>query len=87
MYAEFSYDVVPGSHSNQELLQRIVAEFATKPDGVARLICDLLSDTFICEIQHTQDYESTHRRLVKLRTEPSDQFNYSFSLRRKGAPM
>jgi hypothetical protein len=87
MYAEFSHDIIPGQHSNDDVLTEILKRFATKPDDQPRLRCDVLSDTFICEIATTEDYEKTNQRLSKLRLDLDEQFSYTFSLRRKGDPI
>jgi hypothetical protein len=87
MYAEFSYDLVPGDIPNDRVLLRILACFAEKPNGERRRRCDLLSDTFICEIENTKDYEATNTQLHRLRNETKEQFNYTFSLRSKGDPI
>ena len=87
MYGEFSYDIVPGTVPNDVVLIQMRQEFDLKPNGDARLRCDLLSDTFICEIANTKDYEDTNARLSALRAALGDQFSYTFSLRRKGDPL
>ena len=83
MYAEFSYDLVPGSHPNDEVLTKILEKFDLKPNGDERRRCDLLSDTFICEISNLNDFEATDTQLKKLRTDLDEQFSYTFSLRRR----
>ena len=85
MYAEFSYDIVPGIHPNEEVLARILEKFDVKPNGDERLRCHLLSDTLICEITNLNDFESTNTRLARLRSELDDQFSYTFSLRPRNA--
>jgi len=87
MYGEYSYDIVPGAIPNEVVLLQMLDEFNLKPNGEARLRCSLLSDSFICEIQHSNDYETVHASLEVLRTALGDQFNYTFSLRRKGDPI
>jgi hypothetical protein len=87
MYGEYSYDIVPGVIPNDVVLLQMLDEFNLKPNGKARMRCNLLSDSFICEIQHSNDYETVHARLEALRTALGDQFNYTFSLRRKGDPI
>lgn len=87
MYAEFSYDIVPGTIADEVVLLEVLQEFDMKPNGDARVRCRLLSDTFICEMANSQDYEDTNSRLSALRTALDEQFNYSFSLRRKGDPI
>jgi hypothetical protein len=87
MYGEFSYDIVPGQVPNEVVMLQVLQEFDLKPNGEARLRCSLLSDTFICEIANTQDYEDTNTRLSTLRGLLGDQFCYTFSLRRKGDPI
>jgi hypothetical protein len=87
MYGEFSYDIVPGTIPNEVVLLQVLQEFDLKPNGLPRLRCSLLSDTFICEIANTQDYEDTNGRLNALRNLLANQFSYTFSLRRKGDPI
>jgi hypothetical protein len=87
MYAEFSYDLAPGTFPIEEVLRRILEKFDLKPSGEERRRCHLLSDTFICEIANLNDYEAIHNRLTKLRSETDEQFNYTFSLRPRNAPI
>ena len=87
MYAEFSYDLVPGAHPNDEVLTKILEKFDLKPNGEERRRCDLLSDTFICEISNVNDFEATDTRLRRLRSDLDEQFNYTFSLRARNAPL
>ena len=85
MYAEFSYDLAPGSHPNSEVLARILEKFDLKPNGEERRRCDLLSDTFICEISNLNDFQATETRIKRLRSDLDGQFNYTFSLRPRNA--
>jgi hypothetical protein len=85
MYAEFSYDLVPGSVPNDEVLAKILEKFDVMPNGDERRRCDLLSDTFICEVANLNDFEATHTRLSRLRSDLNEQFNYTFSLRPRNA--
>jgi len=87
MYAEFSYDLVPGGHPNEEVLTKILDKFGLKPNGEERRRCDLLSDTFICEISNLNDFEATDTRLKRLRADLDEQFSYTFSLRARNAPI
>jgi hypothetical protein len=87
MYAEFSYDLVPGTLPNDEVLQKILEKFDVMPSGAERRRCHLLSDTFICEVANLNDFEATHTRLSRLRAELDEQFNYTFSLRPRNALM
>jgi hypothetical protein len=87
MYAEFSYDLIAGQHANDDVLTQILEKFATKPNGEERRRCDLLSDTFICEIANSLDFESVHQRIATLRLTLGEQFNYAFSLRSRGDVM
>ena len=50
MYATLSYDVTAGLTSVDDVRQKILDVFKD------REICDLLSDTLICEIENTADY-------------------------------
>ena len=87
MYAEFSYDLVPGSVPVDEVLTRILEKFDLKPNGEERRRCHLLSDTFICEVSNLNDFEATNTRLSRLRADLDDQFNYTFSLRSRNDPI
>ena len=87
MYAEFSYDLVPGTMPVEEVLTKLLEKFDLKPTGEERRRCHLLSDTFICEIANLNDFEATNTRLTRLRTELDEQFNYTFSLRPRNAPI
>jgi hypothetical protein len=87
MYAEFSYDLVPGTHPNESVLDQILAKFDLLPNGEERRRCHLLSDTFICEITNLNDFEATNTRLSRLRSDLDEQFNYTFSLRPRNAPI
>ena len=87
MYAEFSYDLAPGKHPNEEVLAKILEKFDLKPNGEERRRCDLLSDTFICEMSNLNDFEAIDARVRRLRSELDEQFNYTFSLRPRNAPI
>ena len=87
MYAEFSYDLVPGTHPNDDVLAKILEKFDLKPNGDERRRCDVLSDTFICQITNLNDFETMHTRLTRLRSDLDGQFNYTFSLRPRNAPI
>jgi hypothetical protein len=81
MYAEFSYDLVPGTLPNDQVLDKILEKFDVKPNGDERRRCHILSETFICEISNLNDFESTNNKLSRLRSDLGGQFNYTFSLR------
>jgi hypothetical protein len=87
MYAEFSYDLVPGALTNDIVLSRILERFVLKPNGDERLRCDVLSDSFICEIANAKDFEAINEDLIALREELGEQFSYTFSLHPRGAPI
>jgi hypothetical protein len=87
MYAEFSYDIGPGIHPNEEVLQKILEKFDLLPNGEERRRCHLLSDTFICEMTNLNDFEATNTRLSRLRTDLGEQFNYTFTLHPRNAPI
>lgn len=81
MYAEFSYELVPGTRPVEEVLLQVLDAFALKPGGAERKRCLLLQDSLICEIANLNDFEATNSRLNRLRTDLNGQFNYTFSLR------
>ncbi len=87
MFAEFSYDLVPGPFPLDEVLVKMLEKFDLLPSGQERRRCHLLSDTFICEIANLNDFEATNNRLSKLRSELGEQFNYTFSLRSRNSPL
>jgi hypothetical protein len=87
MYATFSYDIGSGSHPNEEVLQKILEKFDIMPNGDERRRCHLLGDTFICEVANLNDFEATNTRLARLRTDLDEQFNYTFSLHTRNAPL
>ena len=87
MYADFSYDYVPGPLDEGAVLLQVMLQFDFKPNGQERKRSVLLTDAFICEIQNALDYEDIHARLLALRTTLGNQFNYTLSLRRKGDPI
>ena len=51
-------NLMPGTHPSDEVLQKILEKFDLKPNGEERRRCDLLSDTFICEVAN-DDFEAT----------------------------
>lgn len=85
MYAEFSYELVPGTRPVEDVLLQVLEAFALKPDGAERKRCPLLQDSLICEIANLNDFEATNNRLGRLRTDLDGQFNYTFSLRSRNA--
>jgi len=87
MYAAFSYDIAPGTHPNEEVLEKILEKFDLKPNGDERPRCHLLSDTFICEMVNLNDFEATTTRLSRLRLDLDEQFNFTFTLHPRDAPI
>jgi hypothetical protein len=87
MYAEFTYDYVPGPLDEGAVLLQVMLEFDLKPNGQERKRSVLLTDAFICEIQHARDFGDIQSRLAALRTTLGNQFNYTLSLRRKSDPI
>ena len=81
MYATLSYDVSAGPTPIEDLRKKILEVFAD------RATCDLLSDTFICEVQNTADYLALSRKLRKVGTDVDGQFQYVFTLHSAGAPL
>lgn len=81
MYATLSYDVSAGPVPIDEVRLSIIGLFQD------RETCDLLADTFICEIENTADYLAVARDLRRLGTELSGQFHYVFTLHRAGSPL
>lgn len=81
MYATLSYDVNAGTETVDTVRRAIIETFAD------RSTCDLLSDTFICEIETTADYLSMVRKLKKLGNDFPGQFLYVFTLHNTGSPL
>ena len=81
MYATLSYDVSAGPTPIEDLRKLIAEVFED------RATCDLLSDTFICEVQNTADYLALARQLKKVGTDVDGQFQYVFTLHSAGAPL
>jgi hypothetical protein len=81
MYATLSYDVNAGSEPVEDLR---IALFDLFRD---RATCDLLADTFICEIENTADYLALVRKLRKLGHDFEGQFQFVFTLHSAGAPL
>ena len=79
--------MTPGTHPNEEVLEKILEKFDLKPNGEERRRCHLLSDTFICEVTNLNDFEATNTRLSRLRSDLDEQFSYTFSLRPRNAPI
>ena len=81
MYATLSYDVSAGPTPIEEVRRLILEVFED------RGTCDLLSDTFICEVQNTADYLALSRKLRKVGADLDGQFQYVFTLHQAGAPL
>jgi hypothetical protein len=81
MYATLSYDLNAGSAPLEDVRRAIVDLFQD------RLTCDLLSDTFICDIANTADYLGLVRKLRKIGSDFDDQFEFVFTLHRTGDPL
>jgi hypothetical protein len=81
MYATLSYDVNAGAQSVDSVRRAIVVAFA------GRATCDLLADTFICEIGTTSDYLAMVRKLKKIGNEFPGQFLYVFTLHNSGSAL
>jgi hypothetical protein len=81
MYATLSYDVNAGTQSVDTVRQAILAAFSD------RTTCDLLSDTFICEIETTSDYLAMVRKLRKIGNDFPGQFLYVFTLHKSRSPL
>ena len=62
MYAEFTYDYVPGPLDEGAVLLQVMLEFDFKPNRQERKRSILLTDAFICEIQNSLDFENVRTR-------------------------
>jgi hypothetical protein len=78
MYATLSYDLNAGRERIEDVRRAIVDLFKD------RLTCDLLADTFICNITNTADYLALVKKLRKIGTDFEDQFEFVFTLHRTG---
>jgi len=87
MYAEFSYDIAAGAQQNVSVLSEILKKFEVKPNGQARQRCDLLSDTFISEVENTADYLAVVRKLRKVGNDVDGQFQFVITLHAAGAAL
>ena len=81
MYATLSYDVSAGLTPIDAVRQMILEVFTD------RATCDLLSDTFICEVKNTADYLAVVRKLRKVGSDLDGQFQFVFTLHASGAPL
>lgn len=78
MYATLSYDVSAGQQPIEDVRQALLELFTE------RETCDLLSDTFICDIDTTADYFAVVKQLNKIGRDFPDQFQFVFTLHRTG---
>lgn len=81
MYATLSYDLNAGQHPLEDVRTALVTLF----DG--RRTCDLLSDTFICEIDNTADYLELVKDLQRVGKDFPGQFQFVITLHRAGDPL
>lgn len=79
MYATLSYDLSAGETPIEEVRQKVLDVFKE------RATCDLLSDTFICEVANTADYLAVVRKLRKIGQD--GQFQFVFTLHPAGASL
>lgn len=81
MYATLSYDVTAGFTSVDDVRQMILDVFKD------RNTCDLLSDTFICEVENTADYLALVRKLRKVGNDVEGQFQFVITLHSAGSAL
>jgi hypothetical protein len=81
MYATLSYDVTAGETPIEEVRKLIIDMFKD------RATCDLLSDTFICEVENTADYLALVRKLRKVGNDVDGQFQFVITLHAAGAAL
>lgn len=81
MYATVSYDVTAGQTSVDDVRQMILEVFKD------RATCDLLSDTFISEVENTADYLAVVRKLRKVGNDVDGQFQFVITLHAAGAAL
>ena len=78
MYATLSYDVNAGLQPIEDVRSALLDLFKERDT------CDLLSDTFICDIATTADYLGVVKQLRKIGNDFPDQFQFVFTLHRTG---
>jgi hypothetical protein len=81
MYATLSYDVNAGATPIDVIRIAVHALF------VDRRTCDLLSDTFICEVASAADFDDVSEDLEQMATAYGGQFLYVFTLHRTASPL
>jgi hypothetical protein len=81
MYGTLSYDVSTGQTPIEDVRKAILDVFKD------RETCDLLSDTFICEIENTADFLAVVKKLRKIGNDLGPQFQFVFTLHTAGAPL
>jgi hypothetical protein len=81
MYATLSYDLNAGPEPIDDLRRSLIALFADRDT------CDLLADTFICDVESGTDFLTVDKKLRKLASDFDGQFIYVFTLHRTGSPL
>lgn len=81
MYATLSYDLNAGPAPIDDLRLVLIALFA------GRATCDLLADTFICDVESGADFLDVDKKLRKVASDFEGQFIYVFTLHRTGSPL
>ena len=78
MYATLSDDVNAGEQPIEDVRHALLELFQDRDT------CDLLSDTFICDVATTADYLAVAKQLGKIGKDFPDQFQFVFTLHRTG---
>ena len=81
MYATLSYDVTAGPEPIDDIRTDMAELFADRDT------CDMLSDTFICAIDNTEDFLDLTKKLNKIGTDYPGQFLFVFTLHRARDPL
>jgi hypothetical protein len=81
MYATLSYDVNAGTEPIEDVRTAVIELFAD------RASCDMLSDTFICTVDNTEDYLEVSKKLNQIGTNFPGQFLFVFTLHRARDPL
>lgn len=81
MYATLSYDLNAGPEPIDDLRMVLIALFT------GRVTCDLLADTFICDVESGADFLAVDKKLKKVAADFDGQFTYVFTLHRTGSPL
>lgn len=81
MFATLSYDVNTGAEPIEDVRAEIFKLFKNRDT------CDLLSDTFICNVDDADDFTDLVKKLRQLGTDFSGQFQFVMTLHKPTDPL